>query len=122
MKENNREKGGRAELMTARWIQKYKGYCVLARNYSRKTGEIDIIRKDGKTFIFIEVKFRTGTNCGYPSEAVTLTKQKRIMSTAALYMQEKGGTDARFDVAEIVEAGGKYYIRYIENAFEWRSD
>ena len=45
MKENNREKGGRAELMTARWIQKYKGYCVLARNYSRKTGEIDIIAR-----------------------------------------------------------------------------
>ena len=35
-----------------------KGYLVLVRNFSCKTGEIDIIAKDGDTFVFVEVKTR----------------------------------------------------------------
>lgn len=120
MKNNNFSKGRKAENTAAIWIEKNKGYTVIERNYRRKTGEIDLIALHEDTVIFIEVKFRKGTDCGYPAEAVTKNKQDRIVSTAMLYLQENGGENIRFDVAELIEADGKIYIRYIENAFEWR--
>ncbi len=119
---NNRKTGADAENRAALWIEKNKGYEILERNYRRRTGEIDIIARDGETAVFIEVKYRQSTVCGYPSEAVTRQKQRHIMDTAALYMQENGGDPARFDVAEIIDKNGRMFIRYIENAFEWRAD
>ena len=118
---NSRVIGNAAEEAAAEWIKKNKGYIVLERNYSCAAGEIDIIAKDKDTTVFIEVKYRKNTKKGYPSEAVTETKQKRIIRTAMAYVSEKNTENIRFDVAEIVEKDGRKYIRYIENAFEWRS-
>ena len=118
---NSRVIGNAAENAAAEWIKKNKGYIVLERNYSCAAGEIDIIAKDKDTTVFIEVKYRKNTKKGYPSEAVTETKQKRIIRTAMAYVSEKNTENIRFDVAEIVEKDGRKYIRYIENAFEWRS-
>ena len=118
---NSRVIGNAAEDAAAEWIKKNKGYIVLERNYSCAAGEIDIIAKDKDTTVFIEVKYRKNTKKGYPSEAVTETKQKRIIRTAMAYVSEKNTENIRFDVAEIVEKDGRKYIRYIENAFEWRS-
>ncbi len=118
---NSRVIGNAAENAAAEWIEKNKGYIVLERNYSCAAGEIDIIAKDKDTTVFIEVKYRKNTKKGYPSEAVTELKQKRIIRTAMAYVSEKNTENIRFDVAEIVEKDGRKYIRYIENAFEWRS-
>ena len=118
---NSRVIGNAAEEAAAVWIEKNKGYIVLERNYSCAAGEIDIIAKDKDTTVFIEVKYRKNTKKGYPSEAVTELKQKRIIRTAMAYVSENNTDDIRFDVAEIVEKDGRKYIRYIENAFEWRS-
>ena len=118
---NSRVIGNAAEEAAAVWIEKNKGYIVLERNYSCAAGEIDIIAKDKDTTVFIEVKYRKNTKKGYPSEAVTELKQKRIIRTAMAYVSENNTDNIRFDVAEIVEKDGRKYIRYIENAFEWRS-
>ena len=118
---NSRVIGNAAEEAAAGWIEKNNGNIVLERNYSCAAGEIDIIAKDKDTTVFIEVKYRKNTKKGYPSEAVTETKQKRIIRTAIAYVSEKNTENIRFDVAEIVEKDGRKYIRYIENAFEWRS-
>ena len=118
---NSRVIGNAAENAAAEWIKKNKGYIVLERNYSCAAGEIDIIAKDKDTTVFIEVKYRKNTKKGYPSEAVTETKQKRIIRTAMAYVSQNNTDNIRFDVAEIVEKDGRKYIRYIENAFEWRS-
>ena len=118
---NSRVIGNAAEEAAAGWIEKNKGYIVLERNYSCAAGEIDIIAKDKDTTVFIEVKYRKNMEKGYPSEAVTETKQKRIIRTAMAYVSENNTENIRFDVAEIVEKDGRKYIRYIENAFEWRS-
>ena len=120
MKNDSYGKGREAEDKAAKWIEKNKGYAVIDRNYRSTSGEIDIIAKDGKTVVFIEVKFRKGTSHGYPVEAVTRIKQERIIKTAMCYIQENGGEDIRFDVAELIDYKGITYIRYIENAFEWR--
>lgn len=120
---DKRSIGNIGEDIAVKWLIKNKNYIVLDRNYSAGCGEIDIIAKDGETLVFIEVKLRNGIGYGYPAEAVNGNKQKRICKAALRYVQEKYNNDdinMRFDVAEIINKDGVYYIRYTENAFEWR--
>ena len=120
---NKRSIGNIGEDIAVKWLVKNKNYNILDRNYSTGYGEIDIIAEDGKALVFIEVKFRNGTDFGYPYEAVNKNKQRRICKAALRYVQEKYNNDdinMRFDVAEIINKDGAYYIRYTENAFEWR--
>ena len=80
------------------------GYRVIAKNYVVKGGEIDIIAiKDG-VMHFIEVKTRTGNEYGYPADAVTETKQKRIRNAARQYLSSRRGNweDVSFDVFEVM--------------------
>ena len=93
-----------------------KGYALLDRNVRRGRGEIDIIARQKKTTVFVEVKRRSSTAYGRPAEAVNAEKQRRIAQAAALYMQENGLEDARirFDVIEILPGE----ILHIEGAFD----
>lgn len=47
-----------------------QGYMIICRNFKCMQGEIDIIAKDGKNLVFIEVKTRTSTRYGEAKEAV----------------------------------------------------
>ena len=51
--------GRRAERCAERFL-KAKGLRVLARNYARRTGEIDLVMLDGETLVFVEVRYRGG--------------------------------------------------------------
>ncbi|QCX32257.1 YraN family protein [Caloramator sp. E03] len=83
---------------------KQNGYIILQKNYRTKYGEIDIIAKDDKYLVFIEVKARRSQNFGYPREAVDIYKQTRIKNIASLYLASKKITNSkvRFDVVEVV--------------------
>ena len=69
-----------------------KGYRIVARNaFNRKgkqRGELDLVAVGGGTIIFVEVKTRTdaGGRFGTPAEAVTRTKQQRIIRAAQLFV------------------------------------
>ena len=80
------------------------GYRVIARNYRVKDGEIDIIAiKDG-VMHFVEVKTRTSNEYGYPADAVTEDKQKRIRKAARAYLSGRRGhwENISFDVYEVM--------------------
>lgn len=114
-----KETGNRGELLAAKEMKKM-GYEILAQNYRKPSGEIDIIAQKDGILVFTEVKTRTSTAYGTPAEAVDRRKQAHIIETALAYLAETGDADrdCRFDVAEILEENGKKYFRYIENAFE----
>ena len=101
-----------------------KGYFVLDTNYHSRFGEIDIIVKDSKYIIFVEVKTRDVNRMGEPLEAVTKAKQKKIVQTALLYLQEHvqwQNLQPRFDVAGLLTTGKEKQIKevqYITNAFD----
>lgn len=65
------------------------GYMIIDRNYRTKMGEIDIIASKGAVLHFIEVKTRTGDEFGYPSDAVTETKQNHIRRAAESYIARR---------------------------------
>lgn len=98
-----------------------KGLNVILRNFHSRYGEIDIIARDSQYIIFAEVKTRNEFAVSVPSEWVDKRKQKKLMMTAALYLQNNP-TDLqpRFDVIEVVLAKGSQEfvsINHIENAF-----
>ena len=78
-----------------------RGFQILERNYYTRSGEIDIIAKDGAYLVFIEVKFRWNQECGFPAEAVTIRKQRKIVRCARFYLISHNlpeETPCRFDV------------------------
>ncbi len=102
---------------TAKKYMLDKGFKILEENYCCRLGEIDIIAAKNGRLHFVEVKGRLNTFYGYPREAVTKAKQKRIINAAKYYFMLKGSYDefCQFDVIEIIAENKE--INYIENAF-----
>ena len=98
---------------------KKKGYKILARNYRKSYGEIDIIASKDENIAFVEVKTRKSDDYGTPSEFVTLKKQKKIIKTAYTYIQENDlDAEFTFDIVEVYLTGRKVRdINHIVNAF-----
>ena len=111
---NKREIWVKGEV-AAREYLRGKGYLILEENYAGRAGEIDLIAKDGEVLVFVEVKARENTAFGYPIEAITPQKVRKICLTAQQYLVQKRllGSDVRFDVVEILRGE----ITHTENAF-----
>lgn len=113
---NNRKIGSSYERIAGEYL-KLKGYEILEYNFRCRSGEIDIIARDGEYLVFCEVKYRQNVGKGTPFEAVTIEKQKKISKTALYYVTTKYRRDipCRFDVVGIL--GNE--IRVVKNAFEY---
>ncbi|MFA4901575.1 MAG: YraN family protein [Desulfobaccales bacterium] len=100
-------------------VLKKQGYKILERNYTTPLGEIDLIARQGKTLVIIEVKTRKSTRFGSPQEAVSATKQTKLRRLADYYMKDKRFTDTpvRFDVVAITMSDAGPQIEIISNAF-----
>jgi putative endonuclease len=86
-----------------------RGYAILARRYRTRHGEIDVVARDGETTVFIEVKVRTTGEFGAAAEAVTPSKQRRLVSMATDYLVRHHLTDrpCRFDVIALDDDPGR---------------
>lgn len=90
--------------MAAQYLVK-QGYRIIEHNYRCKIGEIDIIAMDNEYLVFIEVKYRKGTQYGNPLEAINKHKQNVIYKVARFYMLEhrySEYTKCRFDAVGIL--------------------
>ena len=96
------EKGERGESIAAWYVQK-KGYQVLQQHFTSRFGEIDLIARDGEQYVFIEVKYRVGENCGLPEEAVTESKMQKLFRAISAYVSQRKIDNYRIDVVAIVE-------------------
>ncbi len=101
-----------------------RGYEVLARNWSRRDGELDIVLRRGRLHVFCEVKARSSGAFGLPAESVGPLKQARVRRLAALWFAElsRGGKQGqgagaggpvRFDVVSVLDGE----VTVIEGAF-----
>ncbi len=98
----------------AAWYESH-GYEVIERNWRCRAGELDLILRRGRTFVFCEVKTRSSDAFGAPVEAVTRNKQVRLRHLAARWLEDAPmrPIDIRFDVASVL-AGE---IEVLEGAF-----
>jgi len=96
-------------------------YRIVERNFRCKGGEVDIVARDGKTLVFVEVKARRNMNYGPPQLAVTPFKQRQISKAALTWLAKHRQLDAlaRFDVIAVLFADGcEPRIEHIRNAFD----
>jgi len=112
---NKRLIGARKEQLVTEYLID-NNYVILERNYQTKTGEIDIIAKDDKCIVFIEVKYRSSSRYGSSLDAVDYKKQHTIRHVARIYLSTRYRSldiPCRFDVIGI--DGNN--ITHIKNAF-----
>ena len=121
MKIFNKIKGDIGEQLATNFLKKNK-HKILERNYKNNIGEIDIIARQKKTIVFVEVKTRSSLQFGLPAEAVNFHKQHKIRQVAECYLQQHGqeDSDIRFDVIEVLrsdDVGQEWKVNHIEACF-----
>jgi putative endonuclease len=97
------------------------GLRVLARNVRFARGELDLVCRDGETFVFVEVKCRQARWGEGPAAAVSWRKRRRLVQLAQLYLKKHGLTEVpcRFDVVAVTDAGdGRLTVRHLPGAFD----
>ncbi len=109
--------GNDGENIAIRYLQE-KGYEILDTNWRHGHLEIDIIAKNGKIVIFVEVKTRSSEKWGKPEEFVHYKKRKRLVKAAEAYLIEKDlMCEMRFDIIAVILSSGYRKIKHIEEAF-----
>ncbi|MBR3849223.1 MAG: YraN family protein [Oscillospiraceae bacterium] len=77
-------------------------YRIVEKNYTTRFGEIDLIAKNSRYLVFVEVKLRKNDAYGAARDFVTAAKQERLRKTAELWLGEHPTSlQPRFDVIEI---------------------
>jgi len=105
--------GEEGEALAAACLER-KGYRILERGWRCPLGQIDLIAKDGETYVFVEAKARGTGFFGGPELALTPKQKSRIIRSALAYLKRlEGYHRARFDLVAIEGAE----VRHYPNAF-----
>ncbi len=109
------------EEKAARFLRR-QGYEIVARNFHCRYGEIDLIAENENFLVFVEVRLRTSVSHGRPEETVDWRKQKKLRTTAELYLQQfPTSKQPRFDVIAFYAKDGintrPLPVRHIKDAF-----
>lgn len=118
----NNTAGAWGEAKAAEYLRK-KRYEIVASGYRSRFGEIDLIVKNRKYLIFVEVKLRKSAGFARALEYVDHKKQERIKTTAAIYLsQYPTELQPRFDVIEVYAPQGidtvHPELNHLEDAFQ----
>ena len=103
-------------------ILRGKGYRILGRRV-RVAGrdEIDLVARDGRVLVFVEVKTRASERYGRPLAAVDRHKRQVTSRAAMRYMRKLKDPDImfRFDVVEVIGSaqGDSPRVRHVEEAY-----
>ena len=116
-----RARGQWGEALVAEDLRQ-KGWTVAATKFRCRMGELDIVAKNERYLVFVEVKLRKNARYGAACEAVTPSKQRKLTAAAQYYLLcHPTQLQPRFDVAEVYAPQGVQTvspsISYIENAF-----
>lgn len=120
---SRREIGRWGEDKAARYLEN-KGYKIIARHWTHRIGELDIVAaKDGRV-VFVEVRTKTSLRYGMPEESVGAWKKERLCRTANVYMLKHkiGNMPYQIDLIAIVHnlAINQTTIRHFENVLSGR--
>jgi putative endonuclease len=117
MAEHNRI-GTEGEQHACRYLEAL-GYALLERNWRHGRHELDIIARDGRHLVFVEVKTRSSNQHGEPEEAVKKGKRGKLIKAANAYIMATGcDLAARFDIVSVIlHPSGKPYVHHIPDAF-----
>lgn len=109
------QRGRAAERIAQSWLEQ-RGLRRLARNFSCRFGELDLVMTDGDTLVVVEVRSRRSARFMSPESTIDSAKQQRIINAAELFLQQHprfADNAVRFDVVALV--GNE--VRWIRDAF-----
>jgi putative endonuclease len=116
---SSRVRGSAVEAAAERWLIA-RGMRMVAKNFSCKAGEIDLIMRDGEQLVFVEVRFRQADRFGGAAESVTRTKQQRLVRAAQYFIAahpQWGSYACRFDVLGASQAAAQIEWQWLRDAF-----
>ncbi|MTH45752.1 YraN family protein [Intestinirhabdus alba] len=113
----SKKRGDAWEAAARRWLED-KGLRFIAANVRERGGEIDLIMREGKTTVFVEVRYRRSSQFGGAAASVTHSKQRRLLQAARLWLARHNGSfdtvDCRFDVVAFT---GNSDVEWFRDAF-----
>jgi putative endonuclease len=113
---DRRQTGALAENSAAAFLES-QGFDIIARNFLRRVGELDVVARAGELLVIAEVRTRADERFGGAAASISHAKQRRIIATAALFLDhhpQLRHCRVRFDV--IVVRDGK--IEWLRHAFQ----
>ena len=118
----NNLSGAWGEAVAAEYLRR-KRYTIIAAGYRCRYGEIDLIARERKCLVFVEVKLRKTANYALARDYVDRRKQDKIRITASMYLSENPTElPCRFDVIEVYAPLGTKTkdpeIYHLEDAFQ----
>lgn len=111
------DNGKLAEALAACFLERH-GLVVLARNFRCRGGEIDLVCRDRKSLVFVEVRLRRNAAYGGAGASVTVSKQRRIVLAAQHYLaaHARAESDCRFDCV-LLDGLSEANIEWVRDAF-----
>lgn len=97
------------------------GLKLLARNYTTRYGELDLVMRDGDIVVFVEVRHRLHSAHGDAVASITATKQGRLVQTAELWLAahpQHAQRTCRFDVVSYDGPADNAQMNWLRGAFE----
>jgi putative endonuclease len=108
-------RGTWAEDAAAAFLLK-RGLKLLERNYRCRFGEIDLVLRDARTLVFVEVRYRRSHSFGGAGESITISKRKKLLRAARHYMAAHSEFPAcRFDA--VLLNGDTSEVDWVVDAF-----
>ncbi|HAC80068.1 MAG: YraN family protein [Candidatus Binatia bacterium] len=115
---NQRQRYGRDGESAAAAYLETLGYDLLERNVQCGRWELDLIARTGSTLVFVEVRSRSTSRYGCPSETVGTRKQAHIVNAASLWLRGRRlAGPVRFDVIAVNWEAGRPFCRHFPDAF-----
>jgi putative endonuclease len=104
--------------MRAKAFLKRKGYAIVARNWKWQNKEIDIVAREGKTLVFVEVKTRKAASLQSGFYAVGEQKKRHLEAACKAYLRclKHPPKTFRFDIIEVQHTDSQQYsVHHYEN-------
>lgn len=102
------------------WLRA-RGLLLVERNYRCPLGEIDLVMRDGRVLVFVEVRFRAGSGHGAASETVDHRKQCKLLRSAQHFLLRRRqfqNYPCRFDILGIDGCGPDLKVEWLRDAFQ----
>lgn len=109
------EQGREAEDIAARHLEA-GGLRVIERNFRVRGGEIDLICRDGRTLVFVEVRQRRRNDFGGAAASITALKRRRLLLAARIYLMRHPDVPCRFDCV-LLDGPGTGRLSWLRDAF-----
>ncbi len=109
--------GEKGERLAVEFLEE-EGYRILARNFTTKIGEIDIVASMGGLLIFVEVRTSISPHFGPPQYSINREKRLRIRRVAGQFLSiYRDYNRCRFDVITLTGSEGNLSLDHIPSAF-----